>query len=57
MKIAYVHTWDVRAVAKGGVAMQLRYSECKCQKAKMAVQIQRSVLVQNDAVKISYVHT
>jgi hypothetical protein len=60
MKIAYVHTWDVRAVAKGGVAVQLRYSECKCQKAKRRkglVHIQRSLLVQNNAVKIGYVHT
>src|ERR1700727_1031253 len=40
--------------------MQLRYSECKCQKAKTRkrlVHIQRSSLVQNDAMKIGYVHT
>ena len=48
------------AVAKGGAAVQLRYSECKCQKAKRRkrlVHIQRSLLVQNDTVKIGYVHT
>src|ERR1700683_5004322 len=48
------------AVAKGGAAVQLRYSECKCQKAKRQkglVHIQRSLLVQNNAMKIGYVHT